>query len=123
MAEKDASFEEEEDIRNELIVLLLGSVNNRINSKINFQKELFLVVQSFPKFQPLFQFIPHKYGPYSNEADYIIENYPELYNQDKKGIELTSEGKEYHNHLLKQMSFEKRKILEHILKNTKISLR
>ncbi len=68
MSEKNTSPETEEEIRKKIISVLLGSANKPINSKINFQKELFLVTQSFPKFSSLFNFMPHKFGPYSNSV-------------------------------------------------------
>lgn len=111
------SFESEEDARKRIIALLLGGVDNPINSKVNFQKELFLLIQSFPKIGQLFNFMPHKLGPYSNEADYILENYPDLFESSKAGIYLTDRGIRFHISSLKQIKPENLKILEDVIKN------
>ncbi len=111
------SFEDEEDIRKKVIVLLLSGAEKPINSKVNFQKELFLLVKSFPNFQSVFGFIPHRLGPYSNSAEYTIENHPELFESDKKGLELTYEGKGFGVEVLKELSPEKK---DKLLKSIKL---
>jgi uncharacterized protein YwgA len=117
MSEKNISPETEEEIRKKIISVLLGSANKPITSKINFQKELFLVTQSFPKFSSLFNFMPHKYGPYSNSAEFTIENYPEIFDSSKPGVLLTSEGESYYQSVLEQMQPDNRNTLEKIIKN------
>lgn len=117
MSEKNTSPETEEEIRKKIISVLLGSANKPINSKINFQKELFLVTQSFPKFGPLFNFMPHKFGPYSNSAEFTIENYPEFFDSGRPGVKLTPAGESYYQSVLEQMQPENRTSLEKIIKN------
>lgn len=111
------SFEEEEDIRKKVIVLLLSGAKKAINSKVNFQKELFLLVKSFPNFQSIFGFIPHRLGPYSNNAEFTIENHPDLFEFDKKGLELTIDGRVFGEEVLKELSPEKK---DKLLKSIKL---
>lgn len=117
MSEKNTSPETEEEIRKKIISVLLGSANKPINSKINFQKELFLVTQSFPKFSSLFNFMPHKFGPYSNSVEFTIENYPEFFDSGRPGVKLTPAGECYYQLVLEQMQPENRTSLERIIKN------
>lgn len=111
MNDDKLSFEDEENIRIKIITLLLSGAERPINSKVNFQKELFLIVKSFPKFESIFSFIPHRLGPYSNSAEYTIENYPDLFALDKKGLKLTQEGKSLAQGILKESTPEKREKL------------
>jgi hypothetical protein len=117
MSVNNASPEIEEEIRKKIIAVLLGSAKKPISSKINFQKELFLVTQSFPKFGSLFNFMPHRFGPYSNSAEFTIDNYPEIFDSNKQGVLLTSEGESYCKSALEQMQPENRKSLEKVIIN------
>jgi hypothetical protein len=87
------SFDEEEVFRKKLIAILLSGAENPISSKVHFQKELFLLIKSLPQFESIFDFMPHRLGPYSNSAEHVIENNPELFIADKKGIYLSNDGK------------------------------
>ncbi len=111
MNNEKLSFEDEENIRKKIITLLLGGAERPINSKVNFQKELFLIVKSFPQFESIFGFVPHRLGPYSNSAEYTVENYPDLFAFDKKGLKLTQEGKDLVHDILKESTPEKREKL------------
>lgn len=117
MNDDKLSFEDEENIRIKIITLLLSGAKRPINSKVNFQKELFLIVKSFPNFQSIFSFVPHRLGPYSNSAEYTIENHPDLFTSDKKGLELTYEGEVFGKDVLKELTPEKR---DKILKSIKL---
>lgn len=95
MKKTKLSFEDEEMFRKKLIALLLSGADKPIASKVNFQKELFLLIRAMPNFESLFDFMPHRLGPYSNSADHVIENNPELFIADRKGIYLSDEGKQF----------------------------
>lgn len=110
------SYEDEELFRKKLIAILLSGADKPINSKVNFQKELFLLIQAMPQFKSLFDFIPHRLGPYSNSADYIIENNPELFVADKRGIYLSDEGKSYSSAIKDEMRPENYKRLDQSVK-------
>jgi hypothetical protein len=97
------SYEDEELFRKKLITLLLSGADKPIISKVNFQKELFLLIRAMPQFDSLFDFIPHRLGPYSNSAEHIIENNPELFVADRKGIYLSDEGKEFSSSVSREM--------------------
>jgi len=56
-----------------------------------------------PSFESLFDFIPHRLGPFSNSAEHIIENNPELFVADRKGIYLSDEGKRFSSSVKKEM--------------------
>jgi len=97
------SYDEEETFRKKLIALLLSGADNPITSKVNFQKELFLLIRAMPQFESIFDFIPHRLGPYSNSAEHIIENNPELFVADNKGIYLSEEGKLFSSSVQEEM--------------------
>ncbi|MCX6690866.1 MAG: hypothetical protein NTW33_02135 [Methanoregula sp.] len=97
------SYDEEETFRKKLIALLLSGADNPIASKVNFQKELFLLIKAMPQFESIFDFMPHRLGPYSNSAEHIIENNPELFVADNKGIYLSDEGKQFSSSVKKEM--------------------
>jgi len=115
--EDNLPFEAEERIRKQVVALLLGGVDRPIKTKVNFQKELFLLVQSFPKFNSLFNFMPHKLGPYSNEAEDVIENYPDLFDSTGAELQLTDEGRRFYNSSLNQMVPHNRKVLRNVVDN------
>lgn len=113
MDEEELSYEDEEELQKKLISLLLKGADNPINSKINFQKELFLLIRSFPKFSQLFDFKEHRYGPYSNIAEQIVENYQDLFDTDNDKLVLTEEGKKYGEQVLDELDEQNRaKILK-----------
>jgi uncharacterized protein YwgA len=89
------NYEEEETFRKKLIALLLSGADKPITSKVNFQKELFLLIRAMPQFESLFDFMFHRLGPYSNSVEHVIENNPELFIADNKGIYLSDEGKRF----------------------------
>lgn len=89
------SFEEEEELQKQIISLLLSGAKRPIKQKINFQKELFLLTRAFPKLQSIFNFVSHKYGPYSDSAEYVVDNYADLFMSDSSGLYLTEEGINY----------------------------
>ena len=97
------SYDEEETFSRKLIALLLSGADNPIASKVNFQKELFLLIKAMPQFESIFDFMPHRLGPYSNSAEHIIENNPELFVADNKGIYLSDEGKQFSSSVKKEM--------------------
>jgi hypothetical protein len=97
------SYDEEEIFRKKLIALLLSGADKPIASKVNFQKELFLLIRAMPQFESLFDFMPHRLGPYSNSAEHVIENNPELFVADKKGIYLSDEGVHFSSTVQKEM--------------------
>ena len=105
------SFEEEEEIQKQIISLLLGGINRPIKQKINFQKEIFLLTRAFPKLQHVFNFIPHKFGPYSNSAEYVVENNVDLFISDFKGLHLTEEGQLYSQEVLEEIDPSKKEEL------------
>jgi hypothetical protein len=97
------SFEEEEELQKQIISLLLQGAERPIKQKINFQKELFLLTRAFPKLQRVFDFVPHKYGPYSDSAEYVVENNVDLFAFDSRGLHLTEEGIEYSKEVLEEI--------------------
>jgi len=97
------SYDEEEAFRKKLIALLLSGADKPIGSKVNFQKELFLLIKAMPQFESLFDFMSHRLGPYSNSAEHVIENNPELFVADRKGIYLSDEGKQFSASVEKEM--------------------
>jgi hypothetical protein len=100
------SYDDEETFRKKLIALLLSGADKPIASKVNFQKELFLLIKSMPQFESLFDFMSHRLGPYSNSAEHVIENNPELFVADNKGIYLSDEGKRFSLSVKKEMQPE-----------------
>lgn len=103
MQQSRLNYDEEETFRKKLITLLLSGSDKPIGSKVNFQKELFLLIRAMPQFESLFDFIPHRLGPYSNTAEQVIENNPELFVANKKGIYLSDEGKRYSSSIKGEM--------------------
>jgi hypothetical protein len=103
MQKAKLSFDEEDTFRKKLIALLLSGAEKPIRSKVNFQKELFLLIRSMPQFESLFDFMPHRLGPYSNSADQVIESNPELFVADNKGIYLSDEGQRFRSSVQKEM--------------------
>jgi hypothetical protein len=103
MQKTKLSYDEEEMFRKKLIALLLSGAEKPIPSKVNFQKELFLLIKAMPQFESIFDFIPHRLGPYSNSADRIIEINPDLFVADKKGIYLSDDGKRFRSSVQKEM--------------------
>ena len=97
------SYDEEEAFRKKLIALLLSGADKPIASKVNFQKELFLLIKAMPQFETLFDFMSHRLGPYSNSAEHVIENNPELFVADNTGIYLSGEGKQFSSSIEKEM--------------------
>jgi len=108
------NYDEEETFRKKLIALLLSGAEKPIRSKVNFQKELFLLIRSLPQFESLFDFMPHRLGPYSNSAEQIIESNPELFVADNKGIYLSDEGERFRSSVQKEMRPEN---LERLVKS------
>lgn len=102
------SYEDEEELQKKIIALLLSGAEKPINSKINFQKELFLLVESYPKFKKMFEFKSNRYGPYSYIAEQIVETYKDIFDIDKKGVELTHEGKVFSQKSLREMKEKNR---------------
>jgi len=97
------SYDDEETFRKKLIALLLSGADKPIASKVNFQKELFLLIRAMPQFESLFDFMSHRLGPYSNSAEHVIENNPELFVADNKGIYLSDEGKQFSSSVQDEM--------------------
>ena len=97
------SYDEEETFRKKLIALLLSGADKPIASKVNFQKELFLLIRAMPQFETLFDFMPHRLGPFSNSAEHVVENNPELFVADNKGIYLSDEGERFSSTVQKEM--------------------
>jgi hypothetical protein len=97
------SYDEEEAFRRKLIALLLSGADQPIPSKVNFQKELFLLIKAMPQFESIFDFIPHRLGPYSNSAERIIEINSDLFVADNKGIYLSDDGKRFKSSVQKEM--------------------
>jgi hypothetical protein len=97
------TYDEEETFRKKLLALLLSGADKPITSKINFQKELFLLIKAMPQFETIFDFMPHRLGPYSNSAEHVVENNPELFVADNKGIYLSDEGQRFSSTVQKEM--------------------
>jgi hypothetical protein len=97
------NYDEEEAFRKKLIALLLSGADTPIASKVNFQKELFLLIKAMPQFETLFDFMSHRLGPYSNSAEHVIENNPELFVADNTGIYLSGEGAQFTSTVEKEM--------------------
>lgn len=111
MDNNSLTFEEEEDIRKQIISLLLSGAKRPIKNKLNFQKELFLLTRAFPKFQSIFNFIPLKFGPYSNDAEFVIENNIDLFITDSKGLSLSEKGAQFSQQTLDELDYKKRQSL------------
>lgn len=111
MKKDGLNYEQEEELQKSVIALLLSGDDKPISSKINFQKELFILVNSFPKFKELFDFKSHMYGPYSNNAETIIESHIDLFDIDQKGLQLTNEGKKYSEHAKRELNPSNRELL------------
>ena len=103
MQKTKLSYDEEEAFRRKLIALLLSGADQPIPSKVNFQKELFLLIKAMPQFESIFDFIPHRLGPYSNSAERIIEINSDLFVADNKGIYLSDDGKRFKSSVQKEM--------------------
>ena len=103
MQKTKLSYDEEEAFRRKLIALLLSGADKPIASKVNFQKELFLLIKAMPQFESIFDFIPHRLGPYSNSAERIIEINSDLFVADNKGIYLSDDGKRFKSSVQKEM--------------------
>lgn len=56
-----------------------------------------------PQFETLFDFMSHRLGPYSNSAEHVIENNPELFVADNNGIYLSGEGEQFTTSIEKEM--------------------
>ncbi|WNY24487.1 hypothetical protein [Methanolapillus millepedarum] len=63
------------DDKEKLIIYSIGSNNQPIKTKIEYQKLLFLVSTIFPQFKEDLDFEPYNYGPYSEVADVLIEEF------------------------------------------------
>ena len=111
------AFEQEERLQKELIAMHLFISGGLGRSKIKFQKELFLLTRSLPKIGPLFDFIPYKFGPYSERAAAILENDSDIFSDIKSNIRLTSQGEEYGKEALSNMNDIER---EQIIRTSKI---
>jgi len=111
------TFEQEERLQKELIAMHLFISGGLGRSKIKFQKELFLFTQSLPKTGPLFDFVPYKFGPYSERAAAILENNPDIFSYIKSNIRLTSQGKEYGKETLSNVNEVER---EQMIRTSKI---
>jgi hypothetical protein len=103
------SYDEEETFRKKLIALLLSGADRPVSSKVNFQKELFLLIKALPQFESLFDFMPHRLGPYSNAADHTLENNPDLFSISRHGIHLQEEGTKFSESVLREMKPANRK--------------
>ncbi len=86
-----------------MIALLLSGADKPITSKVNFQKELFLLIKALPQFESLFDFIPHRLGPFSNTAEHALENNPDLFVMNKHGIYLGDEGRKFSESVIREM--------------------
>ncbi|MDD4756531.1 MAG: hypothetical protein PHG29_10675 [Prolixibacteraceae bacterium] len=111
---ESASFESEEKLRRELIAILLSASKSPVPTRIKFQKELFLLTRSFPKFEKLFPFTAYRFGPYSSNAEAILENNDELFIEDKYGIHLTDSGKRLQEKAESTMSPNNREMLRKV---------
>lgn len=117
MRTSEASYEELQEIIKDIMVLLLSGANRPIKSKIHLQKELFLLVKSFPKFQKLINFKAHFYGPFSENIESVLENHiNEFFEVGNHGIGLTTEGNEYSQQVLSKLSSEKKDKLMRTIK-------
>ena len=116
MPNAQLNYDEEEEFRKKLIALLLSGAEGPIASKVNFQKELFLLIRAMPQFESLFDFMPHRLGPYSNSAEHIIENNPELFVADNKGIYLSNEGTNFSSSIQEEMRPENLERLMHSIR-------
>lgn len=110
------SYEAEDKIRLELILSLLSLSERPIKTRIKYQKELFLLTKSFPKFEAIFDFIPHKFGPYSLHAESILENYCDYFIEDSNGISLTEDGKNTGVQSRNEMKPQNRAVFEKVAK-------
>ncbi len=95
---------DETQAKENYLILLLGSADSPIKSKIHLQKEMFILSNSFPKIRDLFIFDKHFFGPWNEELEQIVESpsfYENPFNSENGKFYLTKEGKEIYNKLLK----------------------
>jgi hypothetical protein len=102
------TFEQEDELRKDLIAMYLFIADGPIRSKVKFQKELFLLTQSFPNTAPLFGFISYKFGPYSDSAASVIENNSDIFFEANSKIQLTPQGKIFGKEIFLDMDEKKR---------------
>jgi len=97
----------DEKLKEEFIILLLGSVDEPIPSLWHVQKEMFIFSRLNPRVQDLFQFKRHYNGAFSLILSEILEEpmyYEHTYSYDSKigGYYLLNNGKKRYNEILIQ---------------------
>ena len=92
-----------EEVREKYIILLLGVDSKPLPSLWHLQKEFFVLVQTFPKFNKYFKFEKHYNGPYCVEIKDAVEDpfvYSDAYVYQHNEIILTIKGKKIFNELV-----------------------
>jgi len=111
MKSREYDFEPEE----ELILLCLGANNySPVKTKIQYQKILFLFSNFKPKYLELFEYEPYNFGPYSEPAESIIEDFMVMgfVNKTNSQFFLTEKGKEIVENIKKNTDSELLDILD-----------
>ncbi len=110
------------DLHTHIVLKLLNGLDSEpIDGKIKFQKIAFLVLKNFKDIFELFDFKPHRFGPYSESLDYTLEetNNMEESHIERDYIEITTQGKEKLNELDSAIEFsEKEKKNKNLIEKT-----
>lgn len=85
------------DLHTHIVLKLLNALDSEpIEGKIKFQKIAFMVLRNFQEIFEFFDFMPHRFGPYSEPLDYTLEEVNSKHEAhiEKETIEITDQGKE-----------------------------
>ena len=102
-----------------VLELLHQNSNEPINGKILFQKLMFLLLKNYPKLFEEADFIPHRFGPYSESLESSLVELQELglLSGEKENFKITDEGeselKKYEEYHLSDEN-KRKKLLEDI---------
>ncbi len=102
-------------ITNELLILLIGTVNKRTLSKLHVHKELFVLTRIFPKLNSLLELEAYRKGPFNRIAQDCLEDLVERGHviNVKGGYMLDRLGKEAYNRIVEML---KRKRLLNVIR-------
>ena len=103
--ENDSLMLDEERVKENYLILLLGCVDKPIRGEIHLQKEMFILANSFPIMRNFFSFDEHLFGPWDKEINEIVDesfSYKEAFQKEDGKISLTNSGKEIYSDLIKE---------------------
>jgi hypothetical protein len=102
---------EHAEVRERYVILLLGVVDRPVPSIWHVEKELFILSQSNPIVQGVFNFEKHYNGPYSQVLKEVVEepiSFENAYKFDERGYYLTDTGKRIFKQIVKEYKNDER---------------